>query len=462
MSKFMGNPEEKKKALKELIKRLHEGADPQEMKDRFEEVVGRTSAEELARIEEEMIKEGIAREEIHRLCDVHLAVFKESLEKDKSIAPPGHPVHILMKEHALLLEFAAHLRDITGGAPVRSLATVCGCKACSVYEAGRAGQSAAGAQSGSSLSPQEKSMEQVRHIVLHVKSSENHYVREENVLFPYLEKHGVTEPPAIMWMEHNKIRGIKKQLYEMLDAGVTLATLEGQRQLKDTAIALLETLSSHFYKENNILFPTAMKVITNQEWPEIRRQFDEIGYCCFTPEAAIAGFASGAAATPAGAKVAVSPGVAAGVGATAAHGATSGRGIVEDTLQFETGNIPREAMEALLNTIPVEMTFVDADDTVRFYSEPRERIFPRTKAIIGRKVQLCHPQSSVHVVNQLVGDMKSGKRDVAEFWMQRGESMIHIRYFAVRDRSGKYIGCLEVSQDVTGIRKLSGEKRLLD
>ncbi len=444
MSKFTGNPEDRKKALKDLIRRLHEGADPQEMKDRFEEVVGRTSAEELAKIEEEMIKEGMAREEVHRLCDVHLAVFKEALEKDKSIAPPGHPVHILMKEHALLLEYAAHLRDLTGGAPTKSLAAVCGCAACSAFEAGSGGKGAA----GSGPSPQEKAMEQLRHIVTHLKASQNHYVREENVLFPYLEKHGVTEPPAIMWMEHNKIRGIEKQLYEALDAGATLANPQGQKQLKDIAIALLETLSSHFYKENNILFPTAMKVITNQEWPEARRQFDDIGYCCFTPEAATVPVSAA--------------GAGAGATASTTTAAPAARGIVEDAILFETGNIPRESLEALLNTIPVELTFVDAEDTVRFYSVPKDPIFPRTKAIIGRKVQLCHPQSSVHVVNQLVAEMKSGKRDVAEFWMQRGESTVHIRYFAVRDKAGKYVGCLEVTQDITALKKLTGEKRLMD
>jgi hypothetical protein len=447
VSKFVGNPEDRKKALKDLIKRLHEGADPQEMKSRFEEIVGKTSAEELARIEEEMIKEGMAREEVHRLCDVHLAVFKEALEKDKSIAPPGHPVHILMKEHALLLEYAAHLRDLTGGAPTKSLATVCGCAACSAFEAGSQSKPAAGAAPGPS--PQDKAMEQLRHIVTHLKASENHYVREENVLFPYLEKHGVTEPPAMMWMEHDKIRGIEKQLFGALDAGVTLATTQGQGQLKDIAIGLLETLSSHFYKENNILFPTAMKVITNQEWPEARRQFDDIGYCCFTPEAAV---------VPIGGAGAAAAATAAGPEATT----PAARSIVEDAIQLETGNVPREALEALLNTIPVELTFVDAEDTVRFYSVPKEPIFPRTKAIIGRKVQLCHPQSSVHLVNQLVADMKSGKRDVAEFWMQRGESTVHIRYFAVRDKAGKYVGCLEVTQDVTAIKKLSGEKRLMD
>lgn len=443
----MGSAADRKKALKDLIKRLHEGADPQEMKDRFEEVVGRTSVEELSRIEEEIIKEGMAREEVHRLCDVHMAVFKAALEKDKSVAPPGHPIHILMREHALLLDYAAHLRDLAGGAPTKSLATLCGCPVCIEFEAA--------AKPGHS--PREHAMEQARHVVMHLRASENHYVREENVLFPYLERHGVTEPPAIMWMEHNKIRGIKKQLYEATDTALAFATPEGQSQLKDIAVALLETMSGHFYKENNILFPTAMKVIPNQEWPEIRRQFDGLGYCCFTPEEATVPM--GGDGTPGTAKAGTTAGAPA-PGAVSA-GPTA-RAIVEDAIKLETGSIPRESLEALLNTIPIELTFVDAEDTVKFYSVPKEPIFPRTNAIIGRKVQLCHPQSSVHVVNRLVDEMKNGKRDVAEFWMQRGESTIHIRYFAVRDKERKYLGCLEVTQDVTGIKKLTGEKRLMD
>lgn len=460
MSKFMGNPEERKRALKELIRRLHEGADPQEMKARFEEVVGRTTPAELARIEEELIKEGMPREEIQRLCDVHLAVFRESLEKEKALAPAGHPIEILMKEHALLLEFAAQLRDFATGGAHRTLRSVCGCKACCGSDTGSGNKVCAA--------------DELPHIVQHLKSSESHYVREENVLFPYLEKHGITEPPAIMWMDHNRIREIKKQLYALVDSGIDTSAGKGQTQLKDIATGLLETISAHFYKENNILFPTAMKVVEESEWPEIRRQFDEIGYCCFTPEASVAPLAAtpgeaGAPGEGAAARAEKETDVAAGARKAGAAPARSGGAAastpsaarLEGALQLETGSIPREAIEALLNTLPIEMTFVDDNDTVRFYSEPKERIFPRTKAVIGRKVQLCHPQTSVHVVNQLLEDLKSGKHDVADFWIKRGEGLVYIRYFAVRDKAGKYLGCLEVSQDVTEIRKLAGEKRLL-
>ena len=119
-------------------------------------------------------------------------------------------------------------------------------------------------------------------------------------------------------------------------------------------------------------------------------------------------------------------------------------------------------MTAVLNTLPFDISFVDREDTVRFFNETEERIFPRARAIIGRKVQNCHPQKSVHIVNQIVEDFRSGKRDVAEFWINMKGRKIHIWYFAVRGQEGEYLGTLEVTQDITEIQKLTGEKRLMD
>jgi DUF438 domain-containing protein len=195
-------------------------------------------------------------------------------------------------------------------------------------------------------------------------------------------------------------------------------------------------LSSHFYKENNILFPTALQVIAGDEWKDIRHQFDELGYCCFTPEPA---------------RVIIDKGEA-----------PASKPEVEGMVSFETGALSAEELEALLNTLPVDVTFVNKDDTVRYFSESKDRIFPRAKAIIGRKVQQCHPQKSVHVVNQILDDFRSGKRDVAHFWINLKGRLIYICYFAVRGKNGDYLGCLEVTQDITAIKKIEGEKRLLD
>jgi len=134
----------------------------------------------------------------------------------------------------------------------------------------------------------------------------------------------------------------------------------------------------------------------------------------------------------------------------------------EGVLQFETGSLSEEEIEAILNALPVDISFVDANDAVKYFNKAEKRIFVRTKAVIGRKVQLCHPQKSVHIVNKILEAFKTGKKDVAEFWITTNNRLIHIRYFAVRDKNGKYLGTMEATQDLTDIKKIEGQKRLLD
>ncbi|MBL7184281.1 MAG: DUF438 domain-containing protein [Anaerolineae bacterium] len=403
MSELLGK--ERKEILKELIESLHEGADPKAVKEEFKAALRGATPVEIAQAEEELIREGMPREEIHRLCEVHLAVFKESLEGQKSLAPAGHPIHILMEEHKILLEFAGELKGIAQRL-----------------------RRADGLDSAS--------LEQLRHFEEHFKESESHYVREENVLFPYLEKHGITQPPAIMWMDHNQIREVKKSLYDLIDRREGMDFQDFAQKLDEVTSALAELLTSHFPKENNILFPTSLRILAEDEWKDIRQQFDELGYCCFTPE--------GAGALP------------------EERAAPAPKPEVEGRVSFETGALSREELEAILNTLPVDITFVDEDDKVRYFNQSEERIFPRTRAVIGRHVQQCHPQKSLHVVNRIVEDLRGGRRDVAEFWIKQQGKFVHIRYFPVRDRNGEYLGTLEVTQDIAGIRKLEGEKRLLD
>jgi len=131
-------------------------------------------------------------------------------------------------------------------------------------------------------------------------------------------------------------------------------------------------------------------------------------------------------------------------------------------LQFETGTLSKEEVEAVLDSLPVDISFVDKEDCVKYFNKAGKRIFVRTKAVIGRKVQLCHPKKSVHIVNNILEAFKTGKKSVAEFWIQMNNRSIHIRYFAVRDKNGKYLGTIEVTQDITDIKKIEGEKRLLD
>lgn len=391
--------EHKKVFLKEILKQLHGGLNVNELKEKFRSLLSHVTSTEITEMEEELIKEGIKREDIIKLCDLHIELFRESIEKESVLAPKGHPINILMEEHSIFITKAKELKNNID---------------CFVE------------------SKDKKHLEKVDNLILDLKSTDSHYIREENVLFPYLEKHGITEPPKMMWTEHDAIRAIKKEIYNYYDS-IKVGRYIELEKLKGASFRLVEMLSTHFYKENNILFPASMRTIDELEWQKIRKEFDELGYAFVKPpkleEQAILE------------KVELEE---------------------ERMVKFETGNLFFDEIEAIFNTLPVDITFVDKDDKVSYFSETRERIFVRTPAIIGRKVQQCHPEKSIDIVNRILTDFKNGSRDSAEFWITLNDRFILIRYYAVRNKKGTYLGCLEVTQDITDIKKLSGEKRLLN
>ncbi len=409
---------DKKEDLKKLIKGLNEGMDPEKAKEDFKELIKGTGPDDLAKVEEELVKEGMPRENLNKLCDVHLAVFKEDLDNKGIIVPLGHPINILMEEHRMVLEFAEKLN--------RTSVTIAKHPK-KKFEA---------------IQDEIKVLKDIAH---HFKESIKHYLREENVLFPYIEKHGLTEPPAQMWIDHDKIRGLEKDLYALVDSTEDKSTKydDFTNKLLKTVGALAGMLTTHFFKENNILFPAALRLITQAEWRDIRKEFDEIGYCCFTPDESTKAFVI--IDEEEGKEDKIPEEI-----------------MMEGMIEFETGPLPISFIEPILNALPIDITFVDDEDKVRYFSKGDERIFVRTKAIIGRSVINCHPEKSYNVVKQILDDFRSGKRKMAEFWINLEDTVIHIRYFAIHNKEGKYLGCIEASQDITAIQKLEGQKRLLD
>ncbi len=403
MSELLGDSN-KKEILKKLIKELHQGKGVEEIKERFRDVLKGVTPIEIAVIEGELIKEGLPAEEVHELCDVHIAAFREELEKATPIAESWHPISILMEEHKIFIKHAQEIKSI-------------------IDRMGEKGN----------FEDAEREIKELKNYVEKLRNSEKHYVREENVLFPYLEKHGIVEPPKIMWMDHDMIREIKKKFYNLFDSYKEMEFNDFVTKLKEVSIYLIDMLSGHFFRENNILFPTALKVISKNEWLEARKEFDEIGYSEYIPEN-LGEYVSKEKSDVA----------------------------EDDRINFETGSFLFNELESLLDTLPVDITFIDKDDVVRYFNQSKDRIFPRTKAVIGRKVQQCHPQKSVHVVNKILEDFKSGKRDRVEFWIDMNGRKIFIRYFPVRSKEGNYLGTIEVTQDITDIKKIEGEKRLLD
>lgn len=409
VSELINNREERQKLLKELIQRLHDGESVEDVKADFNRLMDGIGATELSAMEHKLIEEGMPVEEVKRLCDVHVQVFRESL--DENIKPetiPGHPVHTFIRENRAMENVIANTQPIL--------------------------KQIAEAKDGEDIG---EPLEQWRAKHRELMEVVTHFSRKENVLFPYLEKKGITGPSTVMWGIHDDIRVELKKVRALLDDAKPVASAELTEKIEQLVQPMFHTIKELFYKEENIMFPTALEVLAEQEWVQIYEQSDEIGYALIKPEKQWSPKAEGE---------------------NLEHDAQD----VSGGIRLDHGVMTQKEIERMLNTLPLDITFVDAEDRVKFFSRGKERIFERAPAIIGRQVQYCHPQSSVHVVEKIVNDFKEGHRDEADFWIQMGPNFVYIRYFAVRDTDGKYMGTLEVTQNISDIRKLEGEKRIDD
>jgi DUF438 domain-containing protein len=262
-----------------------------------------------------------------------------------------------------------------------------------------------------------------------------------------MEQYGITAPPKVMWGVDDEIRDALKEVKAELakpeqaktEKAKTEKVEESQEQdrrvLKENLEALLDKIKEMIFKEENILLPMLLETLTQDEWKRIAQESGEIGFLVEkVPEW-----------TPA---------------------AEYQEEIKEEkkeagSIIFPTGVLKTEELIRLFDTLPFDITFVDKDDVVKYFSQSAERIFPRTKAVIGRNVSNCHPPASVHIVEQIVLDFKSGKKDHEDFWIRMGDKFILIRYYAVRSDTGEYLGVLEVTQDIRPIQEINGEKRLV-
>lgn len=403
MSELINNREHRQEILKEVIRELHAGKSVEEVKEKFATVIEGVSPLEISQMEVALVKEGLPIEEIQHLCNVHAEVFKGTLEEiHHPEQVPGHPVHTFKRENEALNKLMDE--DIK--------------KALDDFKA-------------------EDSQENVIKLIENINllwDIDKHYSRKENLIFPYLEKYEITSPPKVMWGVDDDIRAMIK------DAKLSLTNYQGNKdevvkKIEDAAKEIKEMI----FKEESILFPMALETLTEDEWISIYMDSDEIGYTLVAPEKSWE------------------------LKRVNLEKKEEKQGLTEGGfIKFETGILSTKELNLILNNIPGDFTFVDEDNIVKYFSNSKDRIFPRTKAVIGRTVENCHPPASVHVVEDLVNDFKLGKKDSESFWINKGDLFVLIQYFAIRDENGEFIGTLEYSQDVSHIRALTGEKRLVE
>ncbi|MEJ8303935.1 DUF438 domain-containing protein [Saccharibacillus sacchari] len=504
----------RREELKAIIKQLHEGVDPAQVKERFRAAVGSVEVEEISLLEESLMREeGIPVSEVQRLCSVHASIFDGAISDihgSSSSAPesqPGHPVHTFKLENR-------ELERLTGFSMALHLDKF---------------------MKDDSNANRYKLLEDLN-LLLDV---DKHYSRKENLLFPYLERYGIYGPTQVMWGVDDGIRA------EIKAAKALLAGYSGDREAVKARIEVaVREVEEMIFKEENILLPMALKKLTEDEWMKIAEETEEIGYCLIPGTAAWIPTRASEPGTAVEAESApVSRGLEGHLEATHAHGedessmpsflaggekpeempqwvadmlrqqqqeeqttptpastaapvqdpaavsmaeqaakmaaqaaemarqaaemaaselnASHAAPISDGYVRFNTGILSVQQLELILNHLPVDLTYIDENDIVRYFSHGKERIFARTKAVIGRSVQNCHPPQSVHVVEELLRDFKSGRKDHEDFWIPFKDKFVYIRYFAIRDEQGTYLGTLEFTQNVAPIRELEGQKRIL-
>lgn len=408
MSELINNSRYRKDRLKELILSLHAGESPDKVRHELISTLKSVPYGEVVEVEQELISEGLPESEVLKLCDIHGEVLEGHVDLSRAKAiPPGHPVDVFFQENKAINKVIGKATDL-----LQSINKV----------------------------PEDN----FRNFILVLQSSFNelmdidkHYQRKEYLLFPYLEKNEITGPPKVMWGKHDEIRDQLKGCIALLrEADLSKKDLLDAREL--LYFPALKALSDMVQKEEEILFPMCMDLLTVDDWWNIHKQTLEFGFTLYDPELEW---------KPEGLEDETPN--------------EENAGNKDGSVMLPSGSFSVDELMAILNTAPVDMTFVDRNDKVKYFTQGSHRIFPRSRSIINRDVRLCHPPGSVDIVEKIIEDFKSGKESHAPFWIQMKGKFILIEYFALRNENGEYLGTLEVSQDLTNARELEGERRIL-
>ncbi|MDF2606908.1 MAG: hypothetical protein K0S34_1103 [Bacillales bacterium] len=392
---------ERQRILEKIFIGLYNGESLDDVKALFEKEIGKVTLEEvslLSLLQRDILEsKNLSKDEIQNLSDAHMSILKGNIESAQTPEDePGHPIHTFKLENRELeklisASLKSHLNQFT-------------------------------------LDDNDDNKYKLLEDCNLLLDIDKHYVRKEHLIFPYLEKYGITGPSTNMWRIDDFIRDAIKELKQ------ALVDYDGNKNfIIEKADFVTTQVIEMIYREENILFPMCMSNFTEDEWIKIAHESDEIGYCLTHPV----------------------------VQWKPDRTELNINAMSEGYIKLATGILSLTQLELLLNHLPVDMTFIDENDIVRYFSHGKERIFPRTKAIIGRTVQNCHPPKSAHVVEELLNDFKAGKKENEDFWIRFKDKYVYIRYFAIRDENGKYLGTLEFTQNIDPIQAIQGEKRIL-
>jgi len=407
---------ERKERLKNLLKRLTSGESVEQLKREFRELLDSVSPLEIPLIEQELVAEGVPISDILKMCDLHVELFRETLlPQELRDVPPSHPLGLLIRENEEILKLA---------------------EALSMY-AGQLQRSGA-------------VREAVKRLLGRLVSSiRRHYVKNQMLLFPYLERMGLEAVPRVLWGKDDEALLAARRLIRELDSMEPSKAAEELRELS-------MKVSDLVFRENKILYPTLWALLSPREWAAVEREARKLGYIV-EAEGGGSGLEGVEPVYPYEFSGKLGP-EAAAVLPREMRGFV-GRARPDEyrlrrpgDIDLGTGFLRPEEIAGIFSSLPLEVTYADAEGRVRFYSESRlMEGFPRTRTILGRKIEYCHPPRLEGLVKKTVEKLRRGEADYEVFWTRIRGRIVRVLISAVRDREGRFLGVLETVEDFTDV-----------
>jgi len=416
MGSYLNSSPERLASILNIVTDFFNGSTIDELGERFKiELKGSITAGEFALAEQKLDEVGVSDDVFEKKVTELLKLFKKSLEKAEIKGlDEGHPLDTFIKENIAIKKLLKELR----------------------------------------AKEHEIDTENINHdywldAYSRIWQINTHYVRKENQLFPYLETKGFDKPSTVMWAMHDDVRSLIKFYRNLLND-------KNYTELFDTQEMLFNSIEDMIFKEEKILWATSLELISNEEWAEIRKGEDEVGYCLIdTPSMWNPNWKHPSTSKNEDLKAITD------IKAVPFSKSKKKKSLVGG-INLEVGSITPEQINLIFKYMPFDVTYVDENDEVRYYNKGEDRVFPRSAGIIGRQVKYCHPPKSVHIVEKIVDAFKKGEKNEANFWINFQDKFVYIQYFAVRDDDGNYKGVLEITYDAKTVRSLTGEQRLLD
>lgn len=392
---------ERQQAILKILNFIQDGGELEEAKKMFQSAFDQVDVAEITAAERELIAQGLDPRKIQYLCNVHADVFKGNIKENKEnseFEKPGHPVHTFKLENIVL-------KSLINDALLPDLAK---------WKKGDNGVL-------SKLRQELKDLAKIHY----------HYARKETSMFPIMTKYGITAPPKVMWGVDDKIRKLIGQANLLINQK-EIDEAETSTVIKQTAHEVLEMI----FKEEEIMLPMIDEVASEKDWGNVKNEEEQIGYTLIQK--------------PMNWKPKET---------TKNNGPISIDKLSSLALNFAEGSLNLEQLSAILDLLPFALTFIDENDNVAYFGGGAN-IFPHSKNAIGNSVYSCHLPESVPRVKKIFDDFHQGKKDKYEFWFKPRHMgrYLYLQYFAVR-KDNRYLGCLEVAQDVTDIRNWKNEKR---